>query len=180
MKTNTFLRLSLLIPLLVWIGCLVFLLIVNAIPDSSALAIDETNGISELVFLFLGSYVFGIIVWLIPYILLSLILFFWSFIGRAQTALKVYALSPLAMMVLTLAALNILTLGTARENALFSGSGIMDQDFINLNLLGTALSLGWGYICVGIGFGIYKLLQRRGMIRDDQNLRITPATNQPV
>jgi hypothetical protein len=30
-----------------------------------------------------------------------------------------------------------------------------------------AFSLIWGYVCVGIGFGIYKLLQHLQIIRDE-------------
>ena len=182
MKTNTYLRLSLLIPLLVWVICLLFMLIANTIPESSALAIDESRGIGELVFLFLAFYVIGILVWLVPYILLSLILFFWSFTNTAQTALsvKVFALSPLAMMVLTIAVLNILTFGTSPDSTLFSSPGIMDQDFIYLNLLGAAFALIWGYICVGIGFGIHRVLQNRGMIRDEETTQIAATSDQPV
>lgn len=182
MKTTTYLRFSLLIPLVVWGICLLFLVLVNAIPETSALAVDGSQSITEIVFLFLAFYIFGIIVWILPYLLLSLILFFWSFINTAQTALKVkvFALSPLAMMILTVAVLNILTLGTSPDGTLFSSPGIIDQDFISLNLLGAAFALIWGYICVGIGFGIYKLLQRRGMIRDEETAQIASTSDQPA
>lgn len=180
MKTTTYLRFSLLIPLVVWGICLLFLLLVNAIPETSALAVDESQGITELVFLFLAFYIFGIIVWIIPYVLLALILFFWSFISRAKTALKVFTLSPLAMTILTVAALNILKLGTTDENSLFSSPGVIDQDLIDLNVLGIAFALIWGYMCVGIGFGIYKILQKRGVIRDEESAQIASTSDQPA
>ena len=176
MKTANYLRLSLLIPLLVWGVCLLlFIAIASAAPEIEPGYMATTSG-PNWVTIFFAFYIFGIIVWIFPYILLSLILFFWSFISQARTALKVFALSPLAMTILTIATLNILALNNTGEAAILSNPAI-DQDYISLNILGAAFTLIWGYICVGIGFGIYKLLQRRGILRDEGNIGSVP---QPI
>jgi hypothetical protein len=176
MKTVTYLRLSLLIPLLVWGLCLlVYILIASATPESELGYMAEVSGPNRVT-IFFAFYIFGIFVWIFPYLLLSLILFFWSFISQARTALKVFALSPLAMTILTIAMLNILALNNTGEAAILSNPAI-DQDYISLNILGAAFTLIWGYICVGIGFGIYKLLQRRQFIRDEDNIEFVP---QPI
>lgn len=173
MKTLTYLRWSLLIPILVWgLTILVFMAAGRLSMDS--IMEGEFSTIVDAILLFLMFYMFGIIVWIFPYGLLALILFFWSFIAQAQTALRVYALSPIAMMVMTLAAITIFSLGSSGNSTWFDGPGIIDQDFININLLGAGFALGWGYICVGIGYGIYRLLQQRGIIRDEQIMESAP------
>ena len=176
MKTVTYLRLSLLIPLLVWGLCLlVYIPIASATPEIELGYMAEASG-PAWVTIFFAFYIFGIFVWIFPYLLLSLILFFWSFISQARTALKVFALSPLAMTILTITMLNILALNNTGEAAILSDLAI-DQDYISLNILGAAFTLIWGYICVGVGFGIYKLLQRRRIIRDEGNIESVP---QPI
>ena len=78
------------------------------------------------------------------------------------------------MMIMTLAVLTIFSLGSAGNSTWFDGPGVIDQDFINLNLLGAGFALVWGYLCVGIGYGIYRLLQQRGIIRDEQIMESAP------
>ena len=157
MKTMTYLRFSLLIPFVIWGICLLVILIMDGVSQN-----QFTSGLPEAisvgVAVFFTAYVLGILFWILPYLLLALILFFSTFISRTRVALQLFALSPLAMMLLTLATVIIMSL---------SSSGSIDQDFSNLVLFVIALVLSWGYICVGIGYGIYRFLQRRGIIRDE-------------
>ena len=157
MKTMTYLRFSLLIPFVIWGICLLVILIMDAVSQNQFTS-RLPEAISVGVAVFFTAYVLGILFWILPYLLLALILFFSTFISQARVALKLFALSPLAMMLLTLATVIIMSL---------SSSGSIDQDFSSLVLLVIALVLSWGYICVGIGYGIYRLLQRRGTIRDE-------------
>jgi hypothetical protein len=165
MKTATYLRLSLLIPILVWGVCLLFLIVASTSPMNELISSKLTT-ITDLIFPFFGFYVFGIIIWVFPYLLLSLILLFLSFRVQARAAMKAFALSPVAMTVLTIAVINLLATGASGEGSNLSNSLIRDQDFISLNILVLTFSLIWGYICVGMGFGIYKLLQRSRTISD--------------
>ncbi len=157
MKTTTYLRFSLLIPFVIWGICLLVIMAMDAASrDQFTPKLPEA--ISVGVGVFFTAYVLGIIFWILPYVLLALILFFSTFISQARTALKVFALSPLAMTLLTLATVILMDLSNANS---------LDQNFASLVLLAKALVLSWGYICVGIGYGIYKLLERRGIIRDE-------------
>jgi hypothetical protein len=169
MKTGTYLRLSLLIPFLVWGVCLLFLIVASTFP-ANELVSSKLTTITDLVFLFFMFYVFGIILWFFPYLLLSLILLFLSVRVQARAALKAFALSPIAMTILTIAVLDLMATSASGDGAILSNSLAGDQDFISLNILALTFSLIWGYICVGIGFGIYKLLQRSRTIRDEGNI----------
>ncbi|MEO8357126.1 MAG: hypothetical protein ABI621_14540 [Chloroflexota bacterium] len=175
MKTTTYLRLSLLIPLNIWGVGVLLIAIASTRPEIDLGYMADASG-PNWVAIFFAFYIFGIIVWIFPYILLSLILFFWSFISQARTALKVFALSPLAMTILTIATLNLLALNNTGEAAILSNP-VIDQDYIGLNIIGAAFTLIWGYICVGIGFGIYKLLQRQAIVREEETIESMP---QPV
>lgn len=164
MKTTTYLRFSLLIPFAVWGVCLLVIMATSAISMDQFVP-EMPENISMGVAVFFSSYVIGIIFWIFPYILLASILFFSTFISQARTALKLFALSPLAMTLLTLATVIIISL---------SSSGTTDQGFSNFILFVVGLVMIWGYICVGIGYGIYRLLQRRGRIRDEEIVQSRP------
>jgi hypothetical protein len=170
MKTKTYLRFSLLLPIVVWGLSVLLFVLMMALPEVYDPAQNEALGVVYVGAFFILFYVFGIIIWLFPYILLSLILFFSTYISQARTSLKVFALSPLAMTVLTIAVTIIFTFGGMKEGETLPIPGGFDKYLIGFNLLIGAISLIWGYICVGIGFGIYKLLQRTGIIKDE-----TPA-----
>jgi hypothetical protein len=168
MKTRTYLRLSLLLPFLVWGVCVLFFILLSAVaPDG-----PENSGAVTLVgLLLLGTlfYVFGIVGWFLPYALLSLLLLSWSFRGRAEVLLKAFALSPFAMAMLIVFVVNMLSIGTGSRD-LFSYNPADDfENFPGSNLWFAILTLIWGYICVGIGYGLYKLLQRLGFIKDEGN-----------
>jgi hypothetical protein len=169
MKTATYLRLSLLIPILVWGVCLLFLIVASASTVNEPV-FSKLTAITDLVFLFFSFYVFGMIIWFFPYLVLSVILLFLSVRVQARVAMKAFALSTIAMTILTIAVLDLMAMGTSGDGTILSNSLIRDQDFISFNILVLTLSLIWGYICVGIGFGIYKLLQRSRTIRDEWNI----------
>jgi hypothetical protein len=65
--------------------------------------------------------------------------------------------------------LNLVALGTSGASTISSNPLVKDQDFISFNMLSLVLSLIWGYICVGIGFGLYKLLRHLRIMRDEKN-----------
>jgi hypothetical protein len=176
MKTRTYLRFSLLIPFIVWGICVLIFFILTKVAPVNDPAID----VAGYLIAFLMFYTLGIIIWLVPYILLALILFFWSFIAQVRSALKVFALAPLGMTLLTIATLDIITLGFFGNDPAISKPGLIDMDFIGSNLLSAGSALVWGYICVGIGFGVYKLLQRQRLIRDEDPAPITEPVQASV
>ena len=174
MKTAMYLRLALLIPILVWGVCLLFFIIASTAPINEFASSESTT--TTPMFVFFGFYTFGIVFWFFPYLLLSQLLLALSFITKAGTTLKIFALSPIAMTILTITLLNLVALGTSGDSAILSNPLVKDQDFISFNMLSLVLSLIWGYICVGIGFGLYKLLQYLRIMRDEVNTT-TPLTS---
>jgi hypothetical protein len=166
MKTATYLRLSLFLPILVWGVCLLIFMTASAPPMNERVS-SETTTLADAILLLLAFYLFGIIIWIFPYGLLALFLLCLSFISRARTTLKVFALSPIAMTVLIIAWVNLLGMGAPETGMLSSSPVVNYQDFINSNSLFAVVTMVWGYMCVGTGFGIYKLLRRLRIIRDE-------------
>jgi hypothetical protein len=151
MKPQTFFRLALLFPYALWVVCaLVFFLL-------SRLEIPEAWNIALMPVTF---YVFGIILWFIPYTVLAVGLWFWSK-NRPITTLRNAALvSPLLFLVLMLI-----------ETVLVSLPADSVAEFIQ-ELLGQAVMLGvfslvFGYLCVGIALGLFKFLQARNLIAQE-------------
>src|SRR5512138_1779604 len=173
MKTKTYLRLSLLIPFFVWVICVVIFAIWSKLaPDGPGF--NGSEGLVMIVLFPLMFYVFGIIGWFIPYIILSVILVVWSFRTKAQTLIKVFALSPAIMALIVLIFVNALSLGDANVNQFLSDPGGNARNFFGTNVWYAAITLFWGYLCVGTGYGIYKILQRQGLIKEEQVIPSMP------
>ena len=165
MKTTSYLRLSLLIPFLVWAFCALALFLWSTFePDGLGSERLTAIGVIAIFFLF---YVFGILVWFLPYLLVCIILLVWSFKSRAQVLMKAFALSPFGMTFLVLAFVNMLALNGEDMRGLVSNPGAFAEDLFGSNVLFLILTLLWGYICVGIGYGTYRILQRLEFIHDD-------------
>ena len=170
MKTRTYARLALLIPLLIWVIFLLVELLINAvIPDD--LRPDGPTSLFGIVEIVLLYYVIGILVWFIPYLILSIALLLISFKSRLEVLKYAFVLSPFAMTILVMTEVTILSLATA-------GDAVPSMDFASsfkeatgINLLVGILALVWGYICVGLGIGGYKLLQHFGMIKAEAEIQ---------
>lgn len=174
MKTTTYLRWSLLIPFVVWGLCLLLFALMSEF-SRGLLNPIENMGFTDALTLFLASYVFGVIIWIFPYLFLTLILFLWSFIGRARTMLNAFALSPIAMALLTIAVVIIMELGGNSGGVLNNPNGTLNRlggfdNWSSIILVFVGIALVWGYICVGIGYGLYRFLKHREIIRDEEIL----------
>jgi hypothetical protein len=173
MKTNTYLRWSLLIPILVWLLCLLFVVPTSLITFQDP-TFGQSNSIFDLLFTLAGAYFFGIIFWIVPYVLLSLILFFSSFLASPRVMITLYTLSPLAMLAITLALMNIFLFAFVQASAFPDMAVSSLRGYTEGMLAAGGLVVLWGYICVCIGYGIYRLLKSRGIIRDEQALELVP------
>jgi hypothetical protein len=160
LKTATYLRLSLLIPFVVWGICLLIFAITNIIPGSTSGPV-----INSVIILFL-FYVFGIIGWLLPYLLLALILLILSFWVRAQTLVKIFALSPMIMAIFIMIFVIVMLADSRTPGTLSPDLTGNAGEFLGSPVWFGIVSLVWGYISVAIGFGIYRLLQALQVIRD--------------
>jgi hypothetical protein len=124
--------------------------------------------------MFLLFYVVGIIYWLIPYLLVSLVLLLVSFRSTEKIMKAVYLLSPILMTIVIVILMTVLTI-TPPQGSLPTGDLISSfQDSLGTAGLFAILTLIWGYICVGLGFGIYKLLQRFEMIKAEEKINSQP------
>jgi hypothetical protein len=173
MKTKTYLQLALLIPFMVWVICFVIFVIWSKLAPNGS-GFNGSEGPVMIVMLPLLFYVFGIIGWLIPYVVLAVILFIWSFSGKAQTLMKGFALSPLIMAIFVLILVNVLSIGSTDVNQFLANPTSNAADFLGSNAWYGVLTLVWGYICVGIGYAIYKILQRRGVIKEEEVIASMP------
>lgn len=175
MKTRTYARLSLLIPILIWaVGLLLLLALYVLFPDSQSGS--ETPAVVAVIGMFLVFYVIGIIYWLIPYLLVSLILVLVSFRSTEKVIKVVYMLSPILMAIVIVILVAVLTIAPAEGPLLVGDLTSSFLDSLGTGGLFTIITLIWGYICVGLGFGIYKLLQRFGMIKTEEKLNSETIT----
>ncbi len=171
MKTRTFARLALLIPLLIWVILLLVELLIYAVVPADLIS-NESTTFFGLLAMFIMFYVLGILLWFLPYLILSLTLLVLSFKLRIETLQYLFLLSPFAMAILAMLEATIVSLPAW---SLASPSTDLASNLkmgIGINLMMGILSLIFGYLCVGIGFGSYKILQRFGMIKEEEKTRV--------
>jgi hypothetical protein len=173
MKTRTYARLSLLIPLVIWVIFFLVTMVINVyIPaDKRPDGPSSLFGVLEIILFY---YVIGILIWLIPYLVLSIALLILSFKSRLEVLRYIFVLSPFAMTILVMLEATLISLAT-------TGNTVTSIDYMStfkstteVNIFVGLLALIWGYVCVGIGYGVYKLLHRSGRIIDEE--KINPVT----
>ena len=169
MNTKTYARLALLIPLVIWVILILVELVINLVVPAELRSSEQMKvfGILEIFMMF---YVFGILFWFLPYLVLSIALLLSSFTSQLKMLQYLFILSPFAMAILAMMEGTIITLST-RE--LFMSSADLLSNFITgagFSLMMGILALVYGYICVGLGFGGYKLLQQFGILVDKENI----------
>ena len=176
MKTRTYMRLALLIPLVIWVILLPAVILIYVVfpADLGSNGPDTFFGLIELVSSF---YVIGILFWFLPYLVLSIGLLFASFRSRLEVLKYLLVLSPFAMAILVMTEVTIISLsiwGFSLTLAPFPEDiKISTAIFLLVSILGLGiLALMWGYICVGLGLGSYKILQRFGKIKDEEKTKV--------
>jgi hypothetical protein len=178
MKTRTYARLALLIPILIWVILLLVEILINVVIPAN-LRSDGLLALLEIVPFF---YVFGILFWFLPYLILSIFLLSISFISRLEVLKYLFFLSPFVMAVLVMLEVTIISLPLG--DYAFPDAGLLStfMTTAGINLLMGILALIFGYGCVGLGLGGYILLQRFGMIDDveKKHVEITNLTSQAV
>jgi hypothetical protein len=162
MKAQTYLRLSLLLPYLLW--GLALLLMQGYGGSENPSPIDR---IIPLDFSWILSlYVIGAFFWFLPYTLLALGLLVWSIHRKIRTIMQVFAVSPLILTVLIMIEINLLSILTQDSSSSLSPSNF--TNLLALNGLALGLTIAAGYLCVGIGFGLYKILMSTNVIKESE------------
>lgn len=178
MKAKTYARLSLLIPFVIWGLLLVYSFAISSLPVRDDLS-NMSSSMGDWIDRAIAFYVFGIIFWLLPYILLGLILVSLTFLLQPRVLVTLYVLSPFAMTILTLALTNLVAFMDPWQGTLASNPSLNFQDLVSFNILLVIFILVWGYICVGIGYGGYKLFQHLNVIKEDIKPDAVMLNSQP-
>ena len=92
MKSQTYFRLALFLPYILWGICALILVLFGALDGEW---MDQAESILLVLGWVVSIYAFGILFWFIPYTLLAVALWIWSIHKQAQTILRVFAASPL-------------------------------------------------------------------------------------
>ena len=120
-------------------------------------------GSGQYVLMPVFSYAIGILIWFIPYTLLAIGLWIWSRNKSVTALFKAAMASPVIFGVLML--LEGLLVNLPASDLAQLGRELPGQ----VAMLG-GLSLLFGYFCVGIAWGIFKILKARKFIAEE-----TPA-----
>lgn len=153
MKPKTYFRLTLLFPYLLWCICALTVYI---------LSLQDTSTAWDTALMPVFFYTFGILLWFVPYTLLAVGLLIWSRNKPTATLRKAAMIAPLLFAVLMLIESTLVSLPF--DNA----ADYMETMPGQTALLG-GFSLVFGYMCVGIALGFYKLLQTRGLIQEENS-----------
>jgi uncharacterized membrane protein HdeD (DUF308 family) len=151
MKPLTYFRLALLFPYVLWGICaIIFLLVSN-------LEIPENWNIVLMPLLF---YVFGIILWFVPYTALAIGLWLWSRNKSTKPLSKSALLAPILLAILVSLEAILVTLPADSVSEFMA-------DATSQSALVGVFSLIFGYLCVGIAAGVYKFLRSRHLIAEE-------------
>ena len=151
MKSQTYLRLSLLIPYLFWIVSAGVTAITNQFP--------EYENIIGYIAIF---YTIGIIIWGIPYTILAIALWFWSRGKDTRKVARIFALSPILLGILLVIEILIVSINWSDiSNSFLQPSSDFTASILTLG----GLSLLYGYLCIFIAAGLYKLLKAFKVIK---------------
>jgi hypothetical protein len=152
MRPQTYFRLTFFIPLILWVISLVI---------SLALSGKDLSPLENIFYMPIFYYSIGIILWFIPYVILMIGMLIWTK-NRSVSALRNAGLAaPIIFYILMLAEAGLVYI--------LSGTvGNLGRDFPGMVLMLGVLSLIFGYLCVGIAFGLSKILQARNIIQQEE------------
>jgi len=150
MKPQTYFRIALLTPFILWVICLLLILPISILN----LETPEAWNILPMPALF---YLFGILLWFIPYLILAIGLWVWSKDKKTSALRNAALLAPILFFCLML----------LETTLVYATSQSLTEFLQGLPALAATLgglSLVFGYLCVGIALGLYKFLRARNLI----------------
>ncbi len=153
MKPQLALRLTLLVPYLLWgiavISALTLVPLINASIGSGA-------GINLLLTPIL-IYAYGVVIWGIPYTLLATGLWVWSRNKNTQNIVRTFALAPIMLAMLT--TIEMLAVVVDWSN-IGTGLSQVSTDF-GASVAGViGLALAYGYFCIGMTWVTYRVYKQ--------------------
>lgn len=151
MKLRTYFGFALFLPFLLWLICLLISLMASGADLSSP---------PDTFFIPIAYYTVGIILWFIPYTILAIGLWNWSK-NKETIEIRNAALATPFIFYLLLLGEAVLTFTVT--NSMTDFASTMPEAALIIGVL----SLGFGYLCVGVGMGIFKLLQANNLIKNE-------------
>lgn len=158
MKPQTYFRLALLFPYVLWIVLALLAYLFSA---------QEASSGWDILLIPVMFYTIGIILWFIPYTLLAIGLWIGSRNKSVKTLYRLALIAPLLLFALMFIEVAILY-QPARGNA------ELTEALTNQAALLGGSSFIFGYLSVGIAAGVYKILEARKFILDETPI---PAVN---
>ena len=155
MKPHTYFRLALLTPFLLWVIALLAGLLLYQFKTPTEFTIILMTPI-----LF---YTIGIIMWFLPYMIVAIGLWIWSRNKSVSTLRNAALTAPVVFyMILLLEAL---------VEYVFSANLIESiQEVFEMSAILGIVSLLFGYLCVGIAFAVFKILQIKKVIVPEEEV----------
>ena len=159
MKPQTYFSLALLFPYILWCLCVLIFFLVSS---------QEIPAAWNVALMPISFYTFGIILWFIPYTILAVGMWIWSRNKSTKTLYKLVMLAPVLLSVLMLIEVVLVSLpvGSVTE---------LTKDLPSQAALVGGFSLVFGYLCVGIAFGVFKFLQGKHLIVEEMNQLVSEA-----
>ena len=154
MKIRSYFKIALLFPYILWVICALFFFL---------LAKLETSSPWTIALLPITFYVFGVILWFIPYTLLAIGMLIWSRNKTIITLRKTAINAPILFFVLMLIETILVSL-PAESTKEFS------QNMTETSMLVGVFSLLFGYLCVGMALVLFKFLQAKDFITEELSL----------
>jgi len=162
MKPKTFFKSALLVPYILWVICFLTVYLPYLRSDQTD-PFSNLNSILSFLLMVIFYYTFGAIVWFIPYTILAIGLLIWSRHKPINDIYKAALGSPLLLLVLMFLVSVLLSIDTGGIREILKNA---TTPFLVLGIF----SLAFGYLCVGIALGVYKLLKSHGFIIEDEKI----------
>jgi hypothetical protein len=151
MKPRTYFGLAILFPYILWGICALIVFLLSS---------KEISEAWNIVLMPLMFYVFGIILWLVPYTVLAVAMWIWSR-NKPTTALYRLALiAPILLFALMFIEVVLVSLPVGNMAEL-------TEELLGQSALVGGFSLVFGYLCVGVALGIFKFLEGRKFIAEE-------------
>lgn len=155
MKPRTYFGLALLFPYILWVICALAAFLFSSL---------ETTPAWDILLMPIMFYAFGILLWFIPYTILAISMWIWSRNKSTAALYKLALTAPLLLVVLMLIEVVLVSLPV-------DSVAELTKDLLGQTALMGGFSLAFGYLCVGIALGIFKLLQARKVIAEETPLQ---------
>ena len=151
MKPRSYFGWSLMFPYVLWLFSALLLFLLSSMNESAAL---------NFLLMPIAFYVLGVILWFLPYTVLAVGMWIWSRNKSTKSLWRAAMLAPFFLFMLALIGTVIVSLPAE------SLTGFVQEAMTQAVLVGI-FSLLFGYLCVGVAAGVYKILRSRNLIVDE-------------